>query len=195
MMKKLKQPLYAKSQNINIPFRSWLRFKRNTSGVAAIEFAMIVPIMVMLYMGAIEFGQALNVDRKVTSIASATADLVAQSKTVSQSDIQDIFKISKAIMEPYDDTSVSVVISSVTSDQDNNQSVDWSVSNISGNAHSQGGTIPGMSPNITEANTSVIVAEVQYTYTSPVSYYITGSITLSDTFYLRPRQSLQVTLN
>ncbi|MEM7621046.1 MAG: TadE/TadG family type IV pilus assembly protein [Pseudomonadota bacterium] len=168
------------------------QFYKQTRGVAATEFAMIVPVLVMLYMGSVEMGQALSVDRKVTSVASSAADLVSQSSEVSQNDIDDIFNIAQAIMEPYDNTSTIITISSVVSDQNNNQSVDWSVSNTAGNAHAQGATIPGMPATITEENSSVIVAEVQYTYSSPVSYYVTGPMVLSDTFYARPRQSVSV---
>lgn len=165
---------------------------KNKSGVAALEFALIVPFMIALYMGAVEFGQALSADRKVTSVASATADLVAQSQEISQNDIDDIFRISRAVMQPFDDTTLRVIISSVVVDEDNNQSIDWSVSNVDGNAHAQGSQIPGMPATITEPNTSVIVAEVAYTYTSLVTKYISGPIDLTDTFYLRPRQSFQV---
>lgn len=167
-------------------------FRKKTAGIAAIEFAMIVPLMIALYMGSVEMGQALDIDRKVTSVASATADLVSQSKEITKSEVDDIFRISKGILEPYDDSSIKIIVSSVTADEDNDQRVDWSASNENGTPRSEGSKIPGMPENITEPNSSVIVAEVEYVYKSPVSYYITGPITLSDVFYLRPRQSLSV---
>ena len=51
------------------------RIARNNSGVAAVEFAMIVPIMFLLFVGSVEFSQAITVDRRVTQVASSTADL------------------------------------------------------------------------------------------------------------------------
>jgi Flp pilus assembly protein TadG len=60
------------------PVRS--RFAKDSSGAAAVEFAMLLPIMFMLFYGTIEFSQALTVDRRVTQIASATADLVARTR-------------------------------------------------------------------------------------------------------------------
>ena len=145
-------------------------------------------------MGSVELGQALTIDRKLTSLASAAGDLVAQSQQVSQSDLDDIFEITNTILSPYDTTSLRITISSVVADDDNVQSVDWSISN-SGSGHPEGSTIPGMSANITEPNSSVIVTEVEYEYSSPVTYYITGNFEMSELFYTRPRKSLQVTFN
>ncbi len=166
-------------------------FSGNRKGVAATEFAMIVPIMIGLYMGAVEVGQALTIDRKLTGLASAAADLVAQSKSVTEGDIQDIFKITDSILDPFDTSTLKITLSSVIADVDNKQSVEWSVSNA-GLEHSVGSTIPGMSADVTEANSSVIVAEVQYTYTSPVAYYFTGDTNLTEMFFTRPRKSLSV---
>ncbi|MGH1351211.1 MAG: TadE/TadG family type IV pilus assembly protein [Methyloligellaceae bacterium] len=168
-------------------------FVKNRKGVAATEFAMVVPIMIGLYMGAVEVGQALTIDRKLTGLASAAADLVAQSKSITESEIQDIFKITDSILEPFDTATLKITLSSVVSDTDNKQSVEWSVSNA-GLEHSIGSSIPGMSADATEANSSVIVAEVKYTYTSPVSYYFTGDTNLSEMFFARPRKSLTVEL-
>lgn len=170
------------------------KFSRNEKGLAATEFAMVVPIMIGMYMGAVEVGQALTIDRKLTSLASAASDLVAQSKSISESDVQDIFKITDTILSPYDTSSLRIVLSSVVADVDNVQQVEWSIANSEGTAHAVGSKIPGMPADATEANSSVIVAEVQYTYTSPVSYYFKGDTSLSEMFFARPRKSLTVEL-
>ena len=55
-------------------------YRRDSRGVAAIEFAMIVPIMSAMFIGAVEVSQAITVDRRVTQVASSTADLVARAE-------------------------------------------------------------------------------------------------------------------
>lgn len=170
------------------------KFSKNEKGIAATEFAMVVPVMIGMYMGAVEVGQALTIDRKLTTIASAASDLVAQSKSVTESDVQDIFRITDTILSPYDTTSLKITLSSVIADVDNVQTVEWSIANSGGTAHSVGSKIPGMPADATEANSSIIVAEVEYTYSSPVSYYFKGNTTLSEMFFARPRQSLTVEL-
>ena len=60
----------------------WLRMRRrasewagNNSGLAAIEFAMIIPIMAALLVGTNEFSAGVAVDRKVTIMARTLSDL------------------------------------------------------------------------------------------------------------------------
>ena len=92
-------------------------------GVAAIEFALIVPILIALYFGAVEFSNAMTVDRRVTSIASSAADLAAQVEEVNANEVLDIFNASRSIMQPYDTNGISIVLTSVVADEDNNTTV------------------------------------------------------------------------
>ncbi|HDL17096.1 MAG TPA: pilus assembly protein, partial [Rhizobiales bacterium] len=73
----------------------------DTGGVSAVEFALILPIMITMYIGAVEFSSALTVDRRVSSVASAAADLTAQAEEVTSNSLQDIFTAATSIMTPY----------------------------------------------------------------------------------------------
>ena len=78
------------------------RYRADKRGVAAIEFALILPIMFVMFVGAVELSQAITVDRRVTQAASSVADLVARKeKSISTTEISDIMKIGGYIMEPY----------------------------------------------------------------------------------------------
>lgn len=172
---------------------SWKRlldWRRDDSGVSAIEFAFVVPIMITMYIGAVELSHALTVDRRVTAVASAAADLVAQSKEVSDADLTDIFEAATTIMTPYSATPISIVLSSVVADENNLTTVAWSSAH-NGSARAEGSTL-AVPAGLTQPFSSVIVAEVSYAYDPPVGEYLTGGVTLADTFYLRPRLSLTV---
>ena len=92
------------------------RYADSRDGVAAIEFAMIVPIMAIMFIGAVELSQAITVDRRVTQVASSTADLVARAeKQISQNEITDILKVGGYILKPYAEAPVQIVIRNVTS--------------------------------------------------------------------------------
>lgn len=177
--------------------RIMFRFRKDYAGVAALEFALIAPFLLVLYMGAIEFSDALTVNRRVTLFTSAAADLVAQTETVNDDALGNVYDLAKAILYPYDTSKVSLVITSVEADEDNETTVDWSWSKIgAGDApapHAEGAsfTLPGEG-KLTHAFSSVIVVEVFYQYTSPVLWFIPDAITMSDTYYLRPRKSLKV---
>ena len=165
-------------------------FLRDEKGLGAIEFAIIVPLMVTMYLGAVEFGHALTIDRRVTSTASATADLVAQVEQVNDADIADIFAAATSILSPYNTAPLSIVVSSVYADENNDTKVRWSESH-NGTAHAPESAY-SLPPGLTQPFSSVIVAEVSYTYDPPVGQFLTGGVTMSETFYLKPRRSLEV---
>lgn len=163
---------------------------RDRSGISAIEFALILPVMIVMYMGAVELSHALTVDRRVSSVASSIADLAAQTEVIDAGEVQDLFTASTSIMTPYDASPISIVVSSVEANEDNETTVGWSCAH-NGSPRSVGSevTLPN---GLTQPFSSVIMAEVTYSYTPPLGEIITGNLTFSETFYLRPRRSLVV---
>ncbi len=101
---------------------------RDKRGVSAVEFALLAPIILLMYIGTAEIGNLLTVERRVETVASTAADLTAQVKKVSNSDLTDISDASKSILAPYDTTPLKIVLSSVVADQNNNGKVAWSYS-------------------------------------------------------------------
>src|SRR5207244_5254619 len=90
------------------------RWNGDTAGMAAVEFALIAPMMGVMFIGAVELSQAIMVDRRVTQIAGSTADLVARAETtISQSDISDIMKAGSFIMPPYPLNPLQIVLREV----------------------------------------------------------------------------------
>src|SRR5450631_3838348 len=96
----------------------WLRARHalrnlagDCSGIAATEFAVIVPIMLVMFFGTVEFSSGVAVDRKVTLMARTLSDLTSQSTTVSTTDMTNFFAASAAIMTPYSATPTKSTIS------------------------------------------------------------------------------------
>jgi Flp pilus assembly protein TadG len=166
------------------PLRRFLRDKR---GISAVEFAMLLPLMVTLYLGGVEISQAVAIDRKVTLIARTVADLVAQATSVSNSDMTNILGASAAIIVPYQDTKLKITVSSVVIDSQGVAKVAWS-STKNGTARTVGSTVT-LPTALNVANTSLIWGEVQYAYTPAIGYVITGTKNLTDQIYMRPRLS------
>ena len=168
------------------------RLKRNEEGVAALEFALIAPIMITLYMGSVELHHALSADRRVTDLAGATADLVAQSSDISGK-MDNIFDAASIYLKPYGVENLRITVTSICHDKDDKGRVDWSSNYENGgvNTYSHMDEIPlplddSDNPVLTIKGTSLIFAEVQYEYTSPLGKYVNAT-TLSDHYYLRPR--------
>jgi Flp pilus assembly protein TadG len=171
------------------------RLRQDQRGVAAVEFAMIVPIMFALFVGSIEFSQAITVDRRVTQIASSTADLVAREKTITTVQLNNITDIAKILMKPYDTSLLRITLVNVGAKMTdaNTTKVCWS-HNFQGGTNTyaagQSYTLPA---GIVDAGSSVMVAEVQYYYTPLIfPYYMPGLTKLQDKFYLKPRVSSMI---
>lgn len=173
--------------------RGCLQAWKDRRGVAAVEFAFILPILIVLYFGAIEISNAVMADRKLTNLTSTVADLVSQTKTVDDAELQDIFTSASAILVPYPTDGLTIVLSSVVIDADGNATVDWSEAGPHGGTARATGSSMALPNGLAVPNTSLIVAEVTYVYTSILEKLIGEGITLSDTFYLRPRVTDRVT--
>jgi Flp pilus assembly protein TadG len=163
------------------------QFLRDRRGVSAVEFAMLLPLMVALYLGGVEISSAVAIDRKVTLVARTLADLVSQATNVSSTDVTNILGASAAIVQPYDDTKLKITVSSVKIDSQGKATVSWSDSK-NGTARAVGSTVT-LPATLAVANTSLIWAETQYGYTPTIGYVITGTKNLTDQIYMRPRLS------
>ena len=167
------------------------RFRRDKKGVSAIEFALVLPVMITIYFGTNEISDMLMVDRKAATLASTAADLVAQDTEITNSEIADVFAATEALIQPYPTGTVTIVISSVVADANGVAKVAWSDGfNAGARAVNSTVTLPA---GLIAPLESVIMAETGYTYDSATAQFLTGSgYTLTDTFYLKPRRSLTV---
>ena len=95
-------------------------------GVAALEFALLVPILCLLYVGMAEVTQGAMAERRTAHTASTIGDLVAQSSSVTQAGVTQVFSIGAAIVYPYPTDSLKMRITSVVADAQGKTTVVWS---------------------------------------------------------------------
>lgn len=169
--------------------------KRDDKGIAAVEFALVLPILVIMLLGTVELGQALTIDRRIIQAASSSADLVAQAETIDNNELSTIMNLMESIIEPYDSAPLQINIISVVADAAGDTTVSWSYSKGGGEPYAPGSaySMTGGLANLISPLTSVIVAEVTYNFVPSISYFFPGGFDLTETFYLRPRKSMQVT--
>jgi Flp pilus assembly protein TadG len=165
-------------------------FKKSERGVAAIEFALIIPVMLTTFFGVSEIANYILAARKVSNVASSAADLVAQDTTINTGEMNDILNSLNVILRPFDTSSATIRITSVVADPNTgNTTVDWSdARNIAPRSPGSAVTIP----NILSPGQSVVMAEVSFRYQTLFGEYLTSGMTVSDTFYLKPRRSTKV---
>jgi Flp pilus assembly protein TadG len=168
------------------------RLATDRRGVSAVEFALILPLMVLLFAGSSEFSEALTVDRKVNQFANTIGDLVAQRETMDTTEMNNILAAGEAIMLPYDATGVEVLVMAVNIAANGDQTVAWA--EVSNDVDPANGSAPPIlvPAAIASPSTQMIVTRVRYTFESPFSD-ILSSITgksaydFEHVFMLRPR--------
>jgi Flp pilus assembly protein TadG len=166
------------------------RLCRDQSGVSAVEFAMMLPLMLLLYLGTAEISLGIGADRKVTLTSRTVADLASQVSSISSADMSNILGASSAVIAPFDPTQLKVTVSEITIDANNNATIAWSCT-LGGSAHAVGSAV-ALPSALNAANTSLIWGESAYTYKPPIGYVVTGTLNLTDQIYMRPRLSNSV---
>jgi len=174
--------------------RSLRRFLADKRGVSAVEFAMLLPLMVTLYLGGAEVSQAVAVDRKMTLVARTIGDLTSQATNVSDADMNNIKAAASAVIAPFDETKLGITISSVIVDAQKVAKIKWSDKNASGTTRVLGEVVPTslLPATLRESATYpiyLIWAEASYAYTPTIGYIITGTKNLTDQIYMHSRLS------
>jgi len=166
------------------------RFAGDERGVSAVEFAMVLPLMLTLYLGSIEMSQGIAADRKVTLTARTVADLVSQTTSISNTEMNNSLSAATAVMAPYPTAHLTLTVTSVKIDADGKATVAWSDS-LNGSARAKGSSVT-LPAALNVPSTSLIWSEVQYAYTPTIGYILSGTVTLKDHIYMRPRLSDEV---
>jgi Flp pilus assembly protein TadG len=188
-------------QKMSLRVRSLLD---DRSGLAAVEFAMIFPIMVALYFGVVEYSSAIAVDRKATQVARTLSDLTSQSMSVADADLMSFGQAAKAIMTPYPPSPLVSSITEVYIDAASGVArVQWSkgltisttgdVAITATAPHNPGDVVVLPTTIVAAKGTYVIWSEVSYKYTPAVGIMLAQTgMTFRDVAYTRPRLVLCV---
>jgi len=158
-----------------------------TRGVAAIEFAMIMPVLVILFLASFDAARAMAIYMKVRAATYSLAAITNQYQTIASSDITSIVGATSAILAPYSQAPAVVTISQIAISWRGQATVAWS--------YSQGGTalVRGSSvtlPSTLNTNSSYLIfAQVSYRFSPIFGLFAAGAINLSDNLYMTPRSS------
>lgn len=176
------------------------RALRDRRGVSAIEFALIFPFMLLLYVGGFETGRVLSADRRVNHVGATVGDLVSQVSSVTASDVENVFDASTALMTPYSTSTLSMVVSTVLY-SGGKQTVTWSKARGTGAVAWTAKAAPPVTipTAMLLDGQEVVVSVVSYTYASQFTEFMKdlwgkSSVSMGDTSYYRPRVSTTVTL-
>ncbi len=162
----------------------------DTRAVAAVEFAIVVPFMLLLLIGGVELGNGLAISVKVSETAHTVADLVSRNACVTDSALSTMLGASSATIAPYNAAAAIVTVSEVSTDANGKATVTWSKAlNGAPRTSGQPMTLPSALGTPSPANVSLILGEVTYSYTPNLGYTISGTVPISESYYLFPRVS------
>jgi Flp pilus assembly protein TadG len=195
------------------------KFSTDVDAVAATEFAIVVPFMLVLYVGGIELADGMAINVKVSATSHSVADMVTQNTSLSTASMQNILTGATAIIAPYPISAgqLQVTVSEISSDANGNMTLQWSQSYngtsftsgrsslgssaanpVTGAPAYQALTVPtslngtagnANNPNSQNDQVSFILSEVTYAYTPGLGYAISGTVNLQDSYWLFPRCS------
>ena len=152
--------------------RGALRFRRDAAGASAVEFALLLPVMLGLCVGMAEVAHAIDNWRKVTLLARTVADLTSQgdaTNPIASSTMSDIFASAKTVLQPFKGSNAAIVVSALA--------VDLSASTINPRVCSSSATSNALArpvglatdlkipPSFLAAGNRYVLAEVRMPYT------------------------------
>lgn len=163
------------------------RFACDQRGGAALEFALLLPILVSLQLGSVELVRAFEAQRRIAHVAAAMADVVSQGRTVSTAQLNDAFISGQVLVAPLSTTPLGLRVSSITANAQGATSADWTVTQ-----NWTGAAAPSIPAGYLDPGESAIVADASYSWDSPLKYLLPNTIHFVKHAYVRPRLSTQV---
>lgn len=180
------------------------RLVADRRGVAALEFALIAPLLLSMYFLTMEVGQGIEANKKVGRAASMVADLVTQQQTTTKAELNAILNIGSAILQPYNRSKPTIIITAieVTDETTPKVKVAWSrkLSNGSYSVDQAAGTITTVPTALKIKGSFLVRVQSSLTY-YPVITWAAGDkgtlgltaafdkLNMKETYYLRPRMT------
>ena len=176
-------------------------------GVAALEFALIVPLLMAMYFVTMEVSQAIETNKKVSRVGDMVADLITQQQATSKSEVEAIMRIGEATLQPYNRTQPSITVTAiqVTDEATPKVLVVWSRKLVDG-VFSKGevaGTATTVPASLKIKGSFLVRAESSLAYQPVITWAASSKpalgltaafdgISMKETYYLRPRMSTSI---
>lgn len=173
------------------------RFLSERDGIGGVEFALLAPVLIVLYLCAFELMTGFSVSKKVTMAASTVADLVSRTDKVSKADLLGMIDVTNAVFAPYGVDNLSLKITGVSIDSAKQAKVAWSWSNSGAAPYAVGATVAVPDDMLSE-ETFLIRSELSVDhellmYLPALSGSEIKEITIRREFFFRQRINTDIT--
>jgi len=169
---------------------------KNKQGTAAVEFALIAPLMLATYFGCVEVSNIFITKNKIETISETAADLITQSKSTNLNEIQEIFSISTTVLTAEEESRFNLVFTSVRTLPNNNgnpqTTVQWSESKTGANTRAIDAVYDELPGGMATLYETIIVTELYYNHKAIFEYFIKGEKSFDRRFLNKPRYSSDI---
>jgi TadE-like protein len=165
-------------------------------GMAATEFALLLPVMFTLFFGMLETSDVATENRRVAISVNTISDLAAQSTQLTYDDVTNLIDGALEILDPDPSATVNVNLISVISDPNNGPVIHWSRDELGAQPYTPGDQYTKLADdNVLSALGSLIVVEITYPYSPPfTSYFVSSPVVFTKTSIRWPRLVSKVQL-
>jgi len=179
--------MIERRQNGERSLAGTLVFLGQDAGTALVEFALVLPVILLLFVGSYQLLDAIAAYRKVTATVRTLTDLTAQSSSLTPAQADTILAVSRQVMAPYAITPAALRISQVQVSDKGVPSVVWS-RGLNATAYS-GGDYINIPTNMRIPNSYLVYGEITYRYVPIIASSMLGPISYSDRLFMSPRNS------
>lgn len=172
---------------------------RREVGSVTVEFAMIFPILLLMFVATTELGQGLTVSRKLNQAAATTADLISEQDSLTDSEMEDIFMGAQMIMEPYGSSRLKILACVIDTKKDNgvgvgkkygHQKIKWCSAFQDEEIAKDNTPYKEIPKDMVEEEVDTIVVRAQYHFASPFTTALalsSGGYDFERTIFARSR--------
>ncbi len=174
--------------------RRLLALLRDRRGTALIEFAIALPVLLILFVGAYQLSDAIACKRKVTIMTRAVGDITSQNRSISTADLDALLAASTSIVAPYAADKARLRVTQITIESSGQVfQVNWS-RGYNASALPAGRYYASALPAAyRQPNMVFVLAQSAYSYDSLLTQYF-DSIDFAETIWLLPRKSGSIQL-
>lgn len=172
-------------------FQIFKRWRNEEDGLAAVEAAMIFPLMLLMMLGIVDVGNAILANQKTVRASQVVADLISRGSGVTQDQIDEAVTAGRLAFEPLNSASYGVDIVSIRFDDDSNGQIVWR----------ETVNMPGVADPLTSTdslaapNEGTVMVTVKYDFVPLFGNFILSELTMQEVAFARGRNSSVVNLN
>jgi Flp pilus assembly protein TadG len=165
-------------------------FLASTRGIAAVEFALVLPVLVLLFLASVDAARAIAIYMKVRAATYTLDALTNQYQTIQSTDITSIVGATSLVLAPYSTAPSAITVSQISINSATSATVSWSYSQ-NGTALTPGNTVtvPSGFSTCTSYPCYLIYGQVSYSYSPLFGYFTPSAISMADSLYVTPRNS------